>query len=130
MKTKAIEFLNSLVRDDTTKKEIDLIEFVKKCVREYAEPEKVAKVDLQQFFDVLWKVYPRKANKELAKRTLEHKLRGLTETECREKCNNIYKAILIASKKWKEEETEMQFIPHFSSWLNACVPNSPKYKGR
>jgi len=130
MKNDAIKYLNSLITDDSTKKEIDLVGFIKKCVREYQEPEKEPKVDWLEFFERLWKTYPRRVNKELAKRTFEHKIRGLSEQECRDKCNNIYKAIVVADTRWKSLGTEMQYIPHFSSWLNASVPNSPKYKGR
>lgn len=131
MKSRAIKFLSLLVNENTCKKDLDTIAFIKKCVKEYKEEEKVeTKVDWLPMFETLWKIYPRKVNKELAKRTFEHKIRGLGEQECKDKCNLIYKAQKMAMARWEEQGTEMQYIPHYSSWLNSSVPNSPKYKGR
>ena len=131
MKSATIKFLQSLLTDDRPKGECDLIEFAIRCVREHKIEEKVeTKVDWLPMFETLWKMYPRKVNKELAKRTFEHKIRGLGEQECKDKCNLIYKAQKIAMARWENQGTEMQYIPHYSSWLNSSVPNSPKYKGR
>lgn len=130
MKRKVMQWLENKITDDITKAELDIIEFCKKCVRAYKTEDKVEnKVDWLPMFETLWKMYPRKVNKELAKRTFEHKIRGLGEQECKDKCNLIYKAQKIAIARWEEQGTEMQYIPHYSSWLNSSVPNSPKYKG-
>ena len=88
------------------------------------------KVDWESKFEKLWSIYPRKKNKQLAKKTFEHKIRGLDNQECVDKCNAIYKAQVISTNEWKASNTDEQFIPHYSSWLNNNVPNSPKYKGR
>lgn len=88
------------------------------------------KVDWESKFEKLWSLYPRKKNKQLAKKTFEHKIRGLDNQECIDKCNAIYKAQVISTNEWKTNNTDEQFIPHYSSWLNNNVPNSPKYKGR
>ena len=130
MKKKAIDYLNSLIKEDTTKKEIDLIDFIKSCVKEHKEEEKTEKLDIDFFFNKLWSYYPRKINKMLAKKTFEHKIRGLTEEECKEKCNKIYALIMNRKKQWENETRDLQYIPHFSSFLNSEVSNSPKYKGR
>ena len=131
MKTQAIKYLNSLVKDDTTKKEIDLVEFIKKCVRSFQEEEKpAAKVDWLPYFEKLWKLYPRKVNKQLAARTFEHKVRGLNEQQCLEKCRQIAQVQLLRQKEWEANGTDMQYVPHYSSFLNNQVPNSPHYKGR
>lgn len=131
MKSQTIKFLQSLLTDDRPKGECDLIEFAIRCVREHKVEEKVeTKVDWLPMFETLWKMYPRKVNKELAKRTFEHKIRGLGEQECKDKCNLIYKAQKIAMARWENQGTEMQYIPHYSSWLNSSVPNSPKYRGK
>lgn len=131
MKSQTIKFLQSLLTDDRPKGECDLLQFAIRCVREHKVEEKVEnKVDWLPMFETLWKMYPRKVNKELAKRTFEHKVRGLNEQECKDKCNLIYKAQKISMTRWEEQGTEMQYIPHYSSWLNSSVPNSPKYKGR
>lgn len=129
MKTKAINYLNSLVKEDTTKKEIDMIEFIKKCVREHKEEEKNAGFDWTPMFEKLWSLYPRKINKILARKTFEHKVRGFNEEECKEKCNKIYIAQTQRIKQWKNEGRDLQYMPHYSSWLNSEIPNSPKYKG-
>ena len=131
MKSATIKFLQSLLTDDRPKGECDLLQFAIRCVREHKVEEKVEnKVDWSPMFETLWKMYPRKVNKELAKRTFEHKIRGLGEQECKDKCNLIYKAQKIAMVRWEEQGTEMQYIPHYSSWLNSSVPNSPKYRGK
>lgn len=131
MKSQTIKFLQSLLTDDRPKGECDLLQFAIRCVREHKVEEKVEnKVDWLPMFETLWKMYPRKVNKELAKRTFEHKIRGLGEQECKDKCNLIYKAQKIAMVRWEEQGTQMQYIPHYSSWLNSSVPNSPKYRGK
>lgn len=130
MKSKAIDFLNSLITENTTKKDIDLINFIKSCVKEHREEEKTEKVDIDYFFETLWKLYPRKLNKQLAKRTFEHKIRGLSEQECKEKCNKIYQVMMNRIKEWEEQSRDLQYYPHFSSFLNNEIPNSPKYKGK
>lgn len=40
MKAKALKYLESLVTDETTKSECDLVAYCKKCVRAYTDPEK------------------------------------------------------------------------------------------
>lgn len=88
------------------------------------------KADWESMFETLWSKYPRKENKILAKKTFEHKIRELEEQECIDKCNAIYKAQTISINEWIKNETDKQYIPHYSSWLNANIPDSPKYKGR
>ena len=130
MKAKAIKWLSDQIRDDTCKAELDIIEFCKKCVRDCKERESTPKnnVDVDKYFGVLWGVYPRKINKEQAKKTFEHKIRGLSVEQCNEKCNAIYKAIVKYAESVKGKE--MQYVAHFSSFLNANVPNSKHFKGR
>lgn len=130
MKAQSIRYLNSLITDDTTKKELDMIAFIKKCVNEFKTEDNKPVVDWQKYFEKLWKLWPRKVNKELAKRTFEHKIRGLNEQECKDKCNSIYKAQMIQQQRWQQNKTEMCYISHYSSWLNNTVPNSPHYKGK
>jgi hypothetical protein len=61
-------------------------------------------------FDEFWSLYPRKiakanARKAWAKLTAEQQLMAA-------------KAINTHCKYWKTKETELEFIPHASSWLN------------
>lgn len=131
MKEKALKFLNDLVNDDTSKGQLDIIAYIKKCIKEYERSqESNDKFDWGFIFDKLWEIYPRKVGKEAAKKAFEHKVRGLPEEDCRAKCNVIYIREKQAISGWVEDGTETQYIPHFSTWLNANVPNSDKYRGR
>lgn len=130
MKSKCLNYLNSLITENTTKKELDLIDYIKKCVKEQKEEKPItAKVDWLPYFEKLWKMYPRKINKEQAKKTFEHKIRGLTEQECKDKCNAIYKAQISYQNIISQTNKSMEYIMHYSTFLNANVPNSPHYKG-
>ena len=129
MKAKAIKWLNSLVTEDTPKKDLDVIDYIKKCINEQKE-EKLPKVDWIPMFETLWKMYPRKVGKQNAIKQFEHKVRGLNEDECKAKCNLIYKAEMRYIKQLQENKTSLEYTKHFSSWLNSEVPNSKHYKGR
>lgn len=129
MKNKALKWLSAQINDETTVAEMQVIDFLKKLVRDYKVPEKKPEFDWSPMFETLWKLYPRKANKQLAKRTFEHKVRGLNEEECKQKCNLIYKMQITRTKQWENEGRALQYYPHYSSLLNSEVPNSPKYKG-
>ena len=132
MKTKSLKWLNSKITDETTKAELDIIEFIKLCVREMKVKvaEEKPKVDWLPMFETLWKIYPRKIGKQNAIKQFEHKVRGLTEDECRQKCNAIYLAEVKYINQLKANDTPLEYTKHFASWLNSEVKNSPKYKGR
>lgn len=131
MKSATIKFLQSLLTDDRPKGECDLLQFAIKCVREHKVEEKVEnKVDWLPMFETLWKMYPRKVGKQNAVKQFEHKVRGLNEEECREKCNLIYLAEVKYIKQLQDNGTPLEFTKHFASFLNAEVPNSKYYKGR
>ena len=130
MKAKALKWLEAQIKDDTCKSELDIIEYIKSCINERKVKENLLKVDIQPYFEKLWSLYERKVNKQLAFRTFEHKVRGLSEEECREKCNLIYKLQVARQKQWKDEGRDKQYYPHYSSFLNNEVPNSKHYKGR
>lgn len=131
MKSKCLNYLDNLITGNTTKKELDIIEYIKKCVKEKKEEKSItAGVDWLPYFEKLWKLYGRHVNRQLAMRTFEHKIRGLTEEECREKCNLIYKLQMVRQKQWKEEDRDKKYYPHYSTFLNNEVPNSKYYKGK
>lgn len=130
MKKSALDYINKLISSETTKKELDIIEYIKRCIREYKEEKKMENVQWEPMFDVLWKIYPRKIDKQSAKKIFEHKIRGLGEQECKDKCNLIYKAEMRYISQINQNRTPIGYIKHFGTWLNAEVPNSPKYKGR
>lgn len=128
-KATATQFLNKLITDETTAKDLEIIKFIKKCVSSYFKTIEETAPDWQKYFETLWKMYPRKVEKQNAKRAFEHKIRGLNEQELKDKCNLIYKAEVRYLKELNDRGTPMEYIKHFSSWLNAEVPNSKNYKG-
>lgn len=130
MKAKAIRLLNGLITDGTTKSELDLINFIKQCVNEKKVKEDLPKVDWTPYFETLWKLYPKKSDKQNAKKMFERKIRGLTEQECKEKCNLIYKAQMKYQKQLEQNDTPLEYTKLYASWLNCEVPNSKHYKGR
>lgn len=86
--------------------------------------------EIAEMFNILWKIYPRKEGKEQAKKTFEHKLRGMKIADAKAKGNKIFLLIKAKRKAWEEAETELRFIPMFSSLLNSEVPDSPHFGGR
>lgn len=131
MKSATIKHLQSLITGETPKKTCDLLQFAIRCVRSFSVEDKVEnKVDWLPMFETLWKMYPRKVGKQNAVKQFEHKVRGLSEEECREKCNLIYLAEVKYIKQLQDNGTPLEFTKHFASFLNAEVPNSKYYKGR
>lgn len=131
MKSQTIKLLQSLLTADRPKGECDLLQFAIRCVRSFSIEEKVeTKVDWLPMFETLWKMYPKKSDKQNAKKMFERKVRGLTEEECREKCNLIYKAQMRYQNQLIQNETPLEYTKLYASWLNAEVPNSKHYKGR
>lgn len=131
MKSATIKHLQSLITDETPKKTCDLLQFAIRCVREHKVEEKVEnKVDWLPMFETLWKMYPKKSDKQNAKKMFERKVRGLTEEECREKCNLIYKAQMRYQNQLIQNQTPLEYTKLYASWLNCEVPNSKHYKGR
>lgn len=125
MKTPAINYLNSLINDSTTKRELDIINFIKKCVKEYKVVEKPKLVDgWQNYFETLWKLYPRKVGKQQAIKMFQRKIIGLNEEETRNKCNLIYKALMKYKQELERLNTQPEYVKHFATWLNAEIPNS------
>ena len=127
MKTEAIKYLNGLVVDETTKKEIDLIEFIKKCVREFREEEKPSnelESYINELYEKFYKIYLRKGSKEQGKKTFRKKLIKLKNEELiLDKARNIAKMYSQQVNVWKKNETDKKYIPLISSWLNANVPD-------
>ena len=61
-------------------------------------------------FDEFWSIYPRKVNKAVARKSWQR----LTEAQQL----MAAKAISVHCDYWKAKETELEFIPHASTWLN------------
>lgn len=61
-------------------------------------------------FDEFWGIYSRKVKKKEA--------RKMWERLSQENKDKALAAIINHAKHWEEKGTEMQYIPHPSSWLN------------
>ena len=89
-------------------------------------------VEINNYFDKIYNIYPRKVSKVQAKTTFEHKLCGLEREDARKIAIGVYRMLEIQNKLWSEENNgegrKIEHIPHFSTWLNANVEDSPKRK--
>lgn len=61
-------------------------------------------------FDEFWSIYPRKVAKAVARKSWQR----LTEAQQL----MAAKAISAHCEYWRVKETELEFIPHASTWLN------------
>lgn len=126
MKTKALKWLNEKITDNTTKAELDIIEFCKKAIRELKqEPKNQENEDyIKELFDKFYKIYVRKGARVQALKTFRKKLIKLkTKDEILDKARKIAKIYTISAREWEERGTDKQFIPLCSSWLNSNVPD-------
>lgn len=94
--------------------------------------EAVTEAKIEYYFEKTYELYPRKVNKIQAKTTFEHKLRDLSEEEALKKSRQICAMLNKQKELWSEENDgygrKREMLPHFSSWLNANVEDSPKYR--
>ena len=95
----------------------------------------VTNEEIDNYFDKIYSIYPRKVSKVQAKETFEHKLRGLEKEEAYKKAIAIYRMLENQNQVWQAENDgqgrKVEFISHFSTWLNDNVENSPHFnKGR
>ena len=88
--------------------------------------------EINNYFDKIYSIYPRKVSKVQAKETFEHKLRGLEKEEAYKKAIAIYRMLENQNQVWQAENDgqgrKVEFISHFSTWLNDNVENSPHFK--
>lgn len=123
MKTQAIEFINELITDNTTKKELELLDFIKKCIREYrVECKKTFEPYINELYQKFYAIYVKKGSKEQGRKTFLKKLIKLkTEEQILDKARLIVKIYHRQLQIWENEEREKKYIPFISSWLNANV---------
>ena len=92
----------------------------------------VTNEEIDNYFDKIYSIYPRKVSKVQAKETFEHKLRGLEKEEAYKKAIAIYRMLENQNQVWQAENDgqgrKVEFISHFSTWLNDNVENSPHLK--
>lgn len=88
--------------------------------------------EISNYFDNVYKIYPRKVNKVQAKETFEHKLRGLEKEDAHKQAIVIYKMLEKQITLWSKENggdgRQVEHIPHMSTWLNDNIENSPHFK--
>jgi predicted phage replisome organizer len=92
----------------------------------------VTNEEINNYFDKIYSIYPRKVGKVQAKETFEHKLRGLEKEEAYKKAIAIYRMLENQIQVWQAENDgqgrKVEFIPYCSSWLNPNVEDSPHFK--
>ena len=75
--------------------------------------------DEPDFFEDFWDEYPRKVSKKMASKAWNRLRPDQKEAE------QIILALYRCKKQWAQEETEIRFIPHASTWLNQERFNDP-----
>lgn len=126
MKAQTIKLLQSLITDDTPKKDLDLLQFAIKCVREHKVEEKNTEKEdyIKELFDKFYKAYCRKGGKEQAKKTWRKKLIKLkTKEDILEKARKIARVYGACARDWEDRNVEICFIPLCSSFLNSNIPD-------
>lgn len=90
--------------------------------------------EISKWFDIVYAIYPRKVSKVQSKRTFEKKLIGLEIEQAKQKVKAIKRMLETQCEVWKKENNgegrQLEYIPHFSSWLSANVEDSAKPKGK
>lgn len=85
-----------------------------------------------QYFDTVYAIYPRKVSKIKAKEAWMHKFVGLEINEAKEKATKIWNELKRQILAWQNENDgegrKIEHIPHFSTWCNANVEDSPHFK--
>lgn len=100
-----------------------------------SQPKKTKKekgateAQIDEYFSKTWAIYPRKVSKVQARKTYEKKLSGRTSEEARMTANKIFLLLRSHMDEWEEKDREIEYIPHFSTWLNENIEDSP-YKRR
>lgn len=120
MKTKAIKWLNAQITDEMSKGDYDIVQYLKGLVRadKGDKTETAEKVDWQPIFERIWAIYPRKVAKAQAVKTFAKKVNGKDETAIKDFANKLWRKIKVRTAYWEENETEKQYIPHLSSFIN------------
>lgn len=87
-----------------------------------------------QYFDTVYAIYPRKVSKVKAKEAWMHKFVGLEINEAKEKATKIWNELKRQILAWQNENDgegrKIEHIPHFSTWCNSNVEDSPKFSRR
>lgn len=126
MKNKALRFLDSLINDETTKYELDIIHYLKGLTKADNAIKKINENEpyIKELFDMFYKIYARKGGKEQAYKTWRKKLIKIKDREeILEKARKIARMYRWHCKEWETNNTSKQYIPYCSSWLNSNIPD-------
>lgn len=89
--------------------------------------------EIDNYFNNIYNIYPRKVNKVQAKKTFTNKLVGLEKEQAHKKAVQIYRMLEKQNAVWETENNgegrKLEHIPHCSSWLNGNVEDS-EFKGK
>lgn len=88
----------------------------------------VTNEEINNYFDKIYSIYPRKVSKVKAKEMFERKLRGLDKETAYKKAIAIYRMLERQVEVWESEKRETSYLPYPASWLNDNVENSPHFK--
>ena len=84
--------------------------------------------EIDNYFNNIYNIYPRKVNKVQAKKTFNNKLVGLEKEQAHKKAVQIYRMLEKQNAVWETENNgegrKLEHIPHFSTWLNSNVEDS------
>ena len=90
----------------------------------------VTNEEINNYFDKIYSIYPRKVSKVQAKATFTKKLKGLDKDTAHKKAIAIYRLIEKQNQVWQSENNgegrKLEHIPHFSTWLNANIEDNKK----
>ena len=90
----------------------------------------VTNEEINNYFDKIYSIYPRKVSKVQAKATFTKKLKGLDKDTAHKKAIAIYRLIEKQNQVWQSENNgegrKLEHIPYMSSWLSANVEDSKK----
>ena len=118
MKTKAIKWLTAQITDEMSKGDYDIVQYLKGLVRaDKGEKAETADQEWRPMFEKLWAIYPRKVAKAQAVKTFAKKVKGKNAEEINAVCKKIYGKIMKRRQWWEENETELCYIPHFSTFM-------------
>ena len=77
---------------------------------------------INECFDKTWKFVVNKKSKVYAQTTYLKKLKSCkTEADIKTKAKYILTKYVESKKEWEDENTELKYIPMFSTWLNRNI---------
>lgn len=106
--------INKIMPKDTASGRIEYVYDIFEVPNEEPKPEprKAPKSDRDAEFEIFWNAYPRKKNKETAKKAFEKAIKK-TDLE------TILRGIEAQKKSRQWQEADGQFVPYPATWLNA-----------